>query len=405
MNFSLYIFGNPSGYNQYPSDANSLLFQGFLQKQQSDSQLTIYRSGQLVYYVHTRKLSSDKPDYYLGICLIFNGIYCSDVKQLFNLFDKIYSDIALNGILLQINKSGKISFAIDKLSSRLPEMERIKLFINNNLEEKFSKIFNSLNSSFKVSNSSKSLTLNDQPLDILEAIREYDCVYISNNEQFSSGLNRIHKMLFELYAENQDIIKRYQKLYGEKKQYKFVIILCITLIGCILGLLLFSKNIQAKDGAIQSLNSEIYKKDQEISNMQSEISELNITQANMIIQVNTFSENKKSNDSIIDAIVYKINYLKSLDSLTNIEDSISFKPFIDTSYQKLQFIISNIENISPKKYKIIFSQSYCYENCEGEYNLTKCFFYSGEVVNVYIQQDGYGLTSQGYVKLTELERY
>ncbi|MBK7243817.1 MAG: hypothetical protein IPH98_08155 [Saprospiraceae bacterium] len=139
--------------------------------------------------------------------------------------------------------------------------------------------------------------------------------------------------------------------------------------------------------------------------MQSEISELNITQANMIIQVNTFSENKKSNDSIIDAIVYKINYLKSLDSLTNIEDSISFKPFIDTSYQKLQFIISNIENISPKKYKIIFSQSYCYENCEGEYNLTKCFFYSGEVVNVYIQQDGYGLTSQGYVKLTELERY
>jgi len=212
MNFSLYLFGTPDGYNQYPADTSSQLFQRFFHKQLTDySQFAIYRSSQLVYYAYSRKLSSSGSNNYLGICLIFNGIYCNDSKQLFDLFDKAYSDIALNGEILKMEKNGKISFSTDNFVSKQLEIERIRIFFQHNLDKNFSKNFNSISSSFKTGNGTKVLSINDENIDIQSAIHQYDCVYISNNEKSDSELNRIHKMLSDLYTEKQDLNTKYKK--------------------------------------------------------------------------------------------------------------------------------------------------------------------------------------------------
>ena len=72
MNFKLYIFGESSGYKQYPDDSNS--FKEYFKYQQSNSSLYIQRKADLVYYVYSQKIDKEKNSF-LGFCIVFNGVY------------------------------------------------------------------------------------------------------------------------------------------------------------------------------------------------------------------------------------------------------------------------------------------------------------------------------------------
>lgn len=406
MNFSLYLFGTPSNYNQYPADTNSQLFQGFYQIQKSDSQLTIYRSGQLVYYTFTRKLSSGSSSNYLGICLIFNGIYCRDNKQFFDIFDKAYSDIALNGKILLIDKSGNISFATDKFANKELEIERIKLFFQNNLKY-FRKDFALLTSSFRVGNGTKALSVNDESITILEAIRLYDCVHLTNNEKSDSELDRIHKMLSNLYTEKRELNTKYIRLLRQKKQYKVVMLLCIAILGCILVLIIFNRNLQSKDSKILSLETELTEKNDSISHQRSNIAQLQVTKSKLNSEIYNLKETLKQKNSIIDeqiSDILNLNYQNTRLNLANKSLSNDLNDFKDQN-QIISSEIANCKSLGPKKYQVLASQSDCYRQCAGKYYKNDCYYSSGAIVDVYTQQDGYGLTIGGYLKMNELQKY
>jgi hypothetical protein len=290
MNFSFYIYGTPNGYNQYPADSKSLALQEFAQNNSTESQLTVCRREQLVYCAYIRKLQ-EKTNSYLGFCLVFNGVYCQNPQKLFSLFDRAFDDVLMKGELLRFEKE-KAIFTIGKFTEKPIEIDRLKTFFKNYLESDFIRDFVSVPASFKVGNGKKTLSIRETNSEILAAIREFDCVHLSNSEKSLSELERTHKMLSELYAEKQNLDTKYRKLTVQKKQYRLVLFLCLAVICCAIGLFTFNKNLQNRDSQIRSLNEENRKQQSEMEKMDTIISQLQIEQEELI------NENSVSTDKI-----------------------------------------------------------------------------------------------------------
>jgi DNA repair exonuclease SbcCD ATPase subunit len=273
MNFSFYILGTPNGYNQYPADSNSEQFQSFAQDNNTESQLTVSRKGQLVYYAYMRKLQ-EKSNHFLGFCTVFNGVYCQNPQKLFQLFDRAFDDVLMKGELLKFER-GKCIYTIEKFAEKPIEIERIKTFFKNYFESDFNRDFVALPTSFRVGNGKKAnpISVKESTSEILAAIAEYDTVHIANNEKSLSELERTHKMLTELYAEKQELDAKHKKLLGQKKQYKVVVFLCLIVI---VATIIFFSTLNQRDETIRNLNSDVEQRDSKISRLNNNVAELEV---------------------------------------------------------------------------------------------------------------------------------
>jgi len=417
MNFSFYILGTPNGYNQFPADNNSTVFQEFAQNNRSESQLTVNRKGQLVYYTYMRQLQ-EKSGTYLGFCLGFNGVYCTNSKKLFALFDKAFTEVQMKGEILRFGKE-KCSYTISKFAEKPIEIERIKTFFKNNLEHDFNRDFVTKPTSFKVGTGKKTISAKEYNRDILIAISEYDTVHIANNEKSLSEPERIHKMLTDLYAENQTLDTKYKKLLGQKKQYKIVISLCLVVIACILGLVIFNKNLQSRDSAIQSLKTDVSEKNRVISRQISNITQLQVVQqrltkeisnlADTINQNNTvngektvensnlISENNKLKNNIT-TLLSDLRAQKNQNQLNQIDLNSLIK-----ENKTMQSELSALRNQAPDLYQVTSKADYYYKNKKNELTKTNASASSGSV-KVHKIENGYGLTDNGWVNMSNLSK-
>jgi predicted nuclease with TOPRIM domain len=325
MNFSFYIFGTPGrNFDQFCRDDNEKIFKHFVQNRYADSQMALHKNGHLTYYAYIRYLSENN---YLGFCLIFNGIYCVDIRNLFELFDKIYSDIALNGELLKLDNAGKIRFVTDKFVNKSQEIERVNSLIKRSIDDHFTKSFIPFEN-LKVGNGTKCIPINEANDDIVNNIQNYDIIYITKTEQSDSEFDRINKQLSKLYSEKQDLNLKYIKLQAQKKNYKIVLLLCFLVIACILILTFLNKTLQNKDSRINSLNLELTQKKDTITNLhknfivlknaQQEVEEKNLYLTTEIERKNSTITEK---ESYIQELADKIEVLN--DEISSQEKSIN----------------------------------------------------------------------------------
>ena len=267
MNFKLYIFGESSGYKQYPDDSNS--FKEYFKYQQSNSSLYIQRKADLVYYVYSQKIDKEKNSF-LGFCIVFNGVYIKNFKNAFAIFEKIYSDCILSGKLFRLGENGKIGYATDDFASQTEEYDRLVSVFNDELEKKNRTLFAQLPKTYKMGQGSKVFSMSDSPELIAEGISVYDSVSISNNNN-NEDLDYVGRMLQQLYSENKKLKTEYEILNKQKKQYRWVAILSICVIASLVGLYFLNDNLS---GIISNQSSTISNLESTIANKNSEITSL-----------------------------------------------------------------------------------------------------------------------------------
>jgi hypothetical protein len=136
MIFGFYVFGTPnSKYDQYPNDSKRLLFKEFAKNHRDVPQLHIYRDGYLVYYAFLDNLSPGKTGDYFGVCLIFNQVYCSNIQQLFSVFqDTLITESAKTEALLKSDDKGNFSFPCDALYKNQAGINNLKEAFENNIQ-------------------------------------------------------------------------------------------------------------------------------------------------------------------------------------------------------------------------------------------------------------------------------
>lgn len=267
MNFKLYIFGESSGYKQYPDDSNS--FKECFKYQQSNSSLYIQRKADLVYYVYSQKVDKEKNSF-LGFCIVFNGVYIKNFKNAFAIFEKVYSDCILSGKLFRLGENGKIGYATDDFASQTEEFDRLVSVFNDELEKKNRALFAQLPKTYKMGQGSKVFSMSDSPELIADGISVYDSVSIPNNNN-NEDLDYVGRMLQQLYSENKKLKTEYEILNKQKKQYRWVAILSICVIASLIGLYFLNDNLS---GIISNQSSTISNLESTIANKNSEITSL-----------------------------------------------------------------------------------------------------------------------------------
>jgi hypothetical protein len=413
MNFSFYIYGTPDGYNQYPADSNSIVLKEFEKNNNSESQLTIYRKGPLVYYAYMRKLQ-EKADNYLGFCLVFNGIYCNHPQKLFLLFDRAFDDLLMKGELLKF-ENGKIIYSVKIFAEKLTEIERILTYIKNDIESDLNRYFTVISPLFKVGNGSKTISARNSRIEILTEISEFDCVYITNNEKSLSELERTHKLLTDLYTEKQELDNKYNKLIVQKKQYKVVLFLCMIVIGCAIGLLAFSSSLKSRDSQIGDLNRELEKQKIDFENLNIIVDKLKMENKNIknekinlklnLDEFSAINENLSyENEQLTTGISNQKYTIQDLESQNNQYRRESSN--LQSKIQNLQSDVDKLEKYEPQTYKVISKTDYYYKlRCNISYEETNCYSDIGSYIKVYMTSNGYALTEYGWTKLSNLSKY
>lgn len=189
MNFGIYLLGTPNGYDQFPRDYNTKLFKKISEEPGKQLKFTFHLSGNLIYFIYIYKYSDHNPNIFFGLCLVFNGVYCVNLENLFNAFNEIMEEIIYKKKFLHINNKGNLDFSIKKFVDNIDEIERIRLVFK-------SKIDSSIKNDFVVLDGNTAVFLKS----------EWPSVFplkIHNKDEFK------HEFEMEIHNYNSDLRKFY----------------------------------------------------------------------------------------------------------------------------------------------------------------------------------------------------
>ena len=288
MNFDFYLLGTPNGYDQYPLDNKTDLFRSFHDEVKSDTQMTIWRNAEVVYYVYTRNLRTAGTNQYFGMVIAINGLYLSHIGNVFNIFEQLCSNIALRGRILQIDSTGKIQFVYSRFIDTPDEIETTIRECRDLVEINLHNDLKHLPDEYVVPRKTISVAYNEDfgERKLNDLLKEYNCIHFTKTENDKSGY--IDMVVTRLYEENRDLKERYARLQHQKKQIKWVLFLLVMIIIGGGAFFLYAQDvsqlIKSKTDAISDLNDTLQNKDVQIqtksqiiqSNIET-ISELNNT--------------------------------------------------------------------------------------------------------------------------------
>lgn len=274
MNFSFYILGTPEGrYSQYPDDYTASTLAG-LQEGMAGARLVIYREMDLVHYAYTERLGNNGI---IGFCLIFNKARIQKPRQLIRLFRFIIEKrLVESGEVIKYTDDGELKFRVKTMSECVKEYDRLKGFLNSEFENNASKYdIEPLTTTYNGVRSTGELDRNASDGQIVALTNQHNKVIVDDDNGIEHGY--IPQVITSLREQNQkanEEIARLQEantnLERKKKQYSFVILLALIILGCGVGLFFLNDNLNSTRGELEQAN-------QTISNKNSEISELNST--------------------------------------------------------------------------------------------------------------------------------
>lgn len=104
MNISAYVFGALKEKNElYPDNSVTVIVNKTITLLGAESQVVIQRQGAVMYYTYVRRFDST---HWFGMGVSINGYYLKSMTDVFSLFEKLMSKIALQGIFLRYTESG-----------------------------------------------------------------------------------------------------------------------------------------------------------------------------------------------------------------------------------------------------------------------------------------------------------
>ena len=296
MNYSLYLFGTNKGtYLQYPSDGEETFLRP-LCANVNGTQLTIYRKDALTHYAFFCQLSYDLSHVF-GICLVANGVYITDIKVLYQTFDKIFSRIVYSGKILKLTDTGRISFTTDNFVSEKTNIEQTEITIREIIKEDLKPYVVHSLQNFSGLIAAKTIALEERNSEILKAIEQNNVVHIYSNDNTNSSINYVEQTISNLSNENKQLRADYNKLQSQKKQYRNVILLVLAIFACGVGLFFLN-------GSLNSTKNEL-------SNAKAEISELHKKNSSLSIELENTKSSLESTRKERDEIQQKINDLRN----------------------------------------------------------------------------------------------
>lgn len=279
MNFSFYFLGTPEGrYSQYPDDYTASIL-AELQERMVGARLVIYREMDLVHYVYSERLGNNNI---IGFCLIFNKARILKPRQLIGLFRFIIEKrLVESGTVIKYTEDGELKFGVKAMNECVREYDRLKGFLNSEFENNVSKYgIEPLKTTYNGVRSTGETDINASDGQIVTLTNQHNKVIVNDESGIEHGyIPQIISSLREQNLKDTGIIKSLQeenaKLNKKKKQYRFVILLALIILGCAVGLFLLNNNLETTQYQLSRANQTIYNKNKKISELNGSIKNLN----------------------------------------------------------------------------------------------------------------------------------
>lgn len=425
MNSTIYIFGNfGHGNTQYPNDYTAEIFSQFQKRSQSNTQLTIHRNENLMYYGYVRKLHNREQC--IGICVVLNSSMFRGVKTLFNRFENYITDMVVRGQIIEFSDNGDLVSKIANLYEFQNEIERITKFIQNDIETLALQKLPPSNLSIG-KNESKTFVIDDKAESILEATYNYGYTYIYkdaeyNTDSLTSYSEKLHTLNKEKTAALQTIDKQKQEISNlKKKQKNYKLVIWLVFFICVGGLICFIA-IKNKDADIIRLQNSVATQEQTIETQNTTIGALRDTIISRNIKIQALKTNVQNLEYKKDSLI-RINRILTTEknTLTNEKSNLTIRLNSTQSklndantkvYSKDKEIQSLKSEVSKYKYAKKEPDLYktknrtiCYYKDDNyQYRRTGDYYYGNTTIYVYYTTHRYALTEKGYVLLSDLQK-
>ncbi len=283
VNSSIYIFGSfDNGYTQYPDNYAKEIYQEFFAQARSKSQIVIHRDKELMYYGYIRQL--DKYSQYIGFCVLLNGMMLTNVSNLFTVFENAIAEMVSRGDIIAFNEQGDIISTTNSLANKLQEVNAITAIIRNGIDgmDSYTKSLPPVN--YSISNTEKKIfAYSDSNDTIIDASCKYAYTYVAKDKGcdtaslsgYKGVIRKLHKEKDDLASEYGKLKNQYDKLNKQKKQYRNVIVLCLIVALCGIGLFFLNDTLNSTQQTLEQSQNENVKKSNTIRNLNSNISTLN----------------------------------------------------------------------------------------------------------------------------------
>jgi hypothetical protein len=186
MEMQFYVYGVPDGFDLYEGKSVDIAyFQSYYDGSKETSKLTLHRRDEHVVYSYLRYnliSSKGRPGAFFGISIVFNAMYCTDVINLYKLFDLLYDTILQNAVLLKKTSKDQIIFGVSALKDASTEIRRIENILKKNINSQFSNDFQSTDNSFKRDQNRNvliKLGIDNGNKSILSVWKEYPIISVS----------------------------------------------------------------------------------------------------------------------------------------------------------------------------------------------------------------------------------
>lgn len=268
-----YLFCLKQGkYIQYPNDHTSSFLKPLCGQGNVKHQVVVYRDGGLMYYCYLYNVGKET----VGMCFS-SGTLCTQIKYLYETFVACLNHFAQRGIIFCYGENGGIQNIAD-FAQNIGEIEELFRWLKKHDKE----IWTTLPSEDYTIHKGASVYFNfeeDDNNNIVEATRHYTYVFITMQNpiptSYSQTVKRLSSENENLSCTNARLVKQINKLNQQKKQYKTVIILFITiLIGVTIAIAAISgknQEIDSKNSRITMLEKDVEQKDNTIVTMRSEL--------------------------------------------------------------------------------------------------------------------------------------
>ena len=279
VNCSIYLFGSlENGYSQIPDDYTREIYQNFFAKSRANSQISIHRVGELIYYGYVRKL--DVKGQYIGFCVLLNGVMFSRTGELFPVFENAFADFVARGVVVGFDENGDIVAKAKSLTGVSQEVGYVVASIRNGLDRLEVSLKKLPPMNYSISKDEiKSFTLDDDDGEITEASCTYAYTFVYKDEGYDTSVMLGYKSIIKKLKKEKDeqskryfdLEKRYVELNRQKKQYKKVVILCLAVILVVLvsglGLFLLKDDLNATRKSLVETQSDLQEKNKAVDDM------------------------------------------------------------------------------------------------------------------------------------------
>lgn len=250
-----------------------------------------------MYYVYIRKIDGKR---YIGIAVAINGYYFTQISSLFSLFEKKIEQLAEHGVVINYSKNGDLTTSLSSLTKEEEEVMEVANFLQTEISA-IKTVQRIPQVDYAVSIKSKKIfNENDNNSEIVKASYTFGYTIILKQENYDTLRSTSYRnTLKQLNAQNESLTKEVEKLketnkqiLRQKKQFKKVILLFITVIACGIGIYFLYKNLNNTQDELNSANNTIQEKNSVISGKNTRILNLKDSVSNLEMELGQVRQEK-----------------------------------------------------------------------------------------------------------------